>query len=154
MIKKSKVFFFLFIIFSHQLIAQEWGTVFPTDKAIVEMDKAYSGQRIVVENHYYPKPGKFDEVLALRIEASELRRKLGFTPGRILVNRQTMDRANDKQEEVAAIIWHSEFENLETLKKELNSYTREQEKLQKKIQDKMGLLINRFKRTSSYVVFN
>jgi hypothetical protein len=63
-----------------------------------------------------------------------------------------LDRANGKQEEVAAVTWHSEYESVGALKKELSSFTAEQESRQKKILNKMSLLINRFRRTSSYVV--
>jgi hypothetical protein len=150
--KITTVLILLCSMFSFQSFAQEWGTVFPTDKEIAAIDKTYSGKKIIVQNHYYPKAGKFDEVLALRIAASKLRKEFGFSAGRVIVTRQTLDRANGKQEEVAAVTWHSEYESLGALKKELSSFTAEQESRQKKILNKMSLLINRFRRTSSYVV--
>ena len=152
--KKITALVLLCSIFSYQSFAQEWGTIFPTDKEIAEMDKTYSRQKIILQNHYYPKLGKFNEVLALRIAASKLLKEFGFAAGRVMVTRQTMDRAAGKKEEIAAIIWLSEYENLEVLKTELNSYTPEQaSRFQKEILNKMKLLTNRFKRTSSYVVY-
>jgi hypothetical protein len=112
--------------FSYKSFAQEWGTVFPTDIEIAEMDKTYSGKKILVQNHYYPKPGKFDEVLALRIAASKLLREFSLSACRVMVTRQTMDRANGKQDEIAAVTFQSEYESLEALEKELKSFTSEQ----------------------------
>jgi len=151
-LKKLTVLFLFSSLFSIQALAKEWGTVFPTDKEIAEMDKTYSGKKIIVENHYYPRPGKFDEVLALRIAASKLQKEFGFPAGRIMVNRQTRDMANGKKEEVAEVIWLTEYESLGSLDKELKSYTAEQESRQKEIISKMSLLVDRFKRTTSYVV--
>lgn len=134
--------------------AQEWGTVFPTDQEVAKLDATHSNQKIIVENHYYPKPGKHDEVRALRIEASRLLIKFGFTAGQVLVTRQTMDRDSGKQDEIAAVVWRAEYKSLAALKAEVNSFTAEQEKqMKKEILSKMKLLINRFKRTSHYVVY-
>lgn len=119
------------------------------------MDRTYSGQKIIVQNHYYPKPGKLDEMLAVRIAASKLLKEFDFAAGRVMVTRQTMDGAKGKQEEVAAVVWYSEYENLDALKTEMNSYTIEQKsRFQKEVLDKMRLLIDRFKRTSSYVLLD
>lgn len=154
MMKRLSLLILLSLIFSSQSFSQEWGTVFPTDNEMAKMDTTYADQKIIVQNHYYPKPEKFAEVLELRIEASKLLKKFGFTAGQILVTRQTMDRASGKQGEIAAIVWQVEYKNLSALKTEINSFTAEQNKqFQKEILSKMKLLIDRFKRTSSYVVF-
>lgn len=79
------------------------------------------GKKIVVQNHYYPKPGKFDEVLVLRIAASKLLKEFGLSSGQVLVNRQV-------EGDDAPIIWQSEYESNEALKKEMNACTPEQEK--------------------------
>lgn len=93
-------------------------------------------------------------MLALRIEASKLLKVLGYTAGRVMVKRQTMDRAKEKQEEVASVTWVAEYESLGALKKELNSFTPEaNNRFKKEILNKMKLVVERFKRTSSYVVF-
>ena len=135
-------------------MAQEWGTSFPTEKEISAMDNRMSGKRVVVQNYYYSKPGKVDEILALRIEASKLLKEFGFSAGNVLVNRQTMDRAKGKETEVASILWQVEYESLESLKKEMNSWTPIQEsRFQKEILSKMKMLVDRFKRTSSYIVY-
>jgi hypothetical protein len=153
--KTISVFILLCSIFSFQSFAQEWGTVFPTDKEVAELDNTYSGKKIIVQNHYFPKPGKFNEVLALRITATKLLKEFGFSTGRVMVTRQIMDRANGKQDEVAAVTFQSEYENLAALKKELDSFTPDQKsRFDKEILSKMKLLIIRFKRTSGYVVFD
>lgn len=117
------------------------------------MDKKMSGKRIIVQNFYYPKSGKLDEALSLRIVASKLLKEFGFSPGRVVVQRQTMDISKGKEAEIAFVVWLSEYESLESLKKEMNSWSPAQEtRFHKEILSKMKLLIDRFKRTSSYVV--
>ena len=107
-----------------------------------------------MQNFYYPKPGKFDEVLALRVAASKLLKEFGSSPLKVLVNRQTIDRSKGKEAEVASIIWQVEYDSLETLKGEINSWTPAQEnRFQKEILSKMKTLLDRFKRTSNYIVF-
>jgi hypothetical protein len=143
----------LCLLFSLPSLAQEWGTVFPTEIEIAKLDITYAGKKIIVQNYYYPKPGKFGEVLALRITASKLLKEFGLSGGRIMVTRQTMDRASGKKIEIAAITYQSEYESLEALKKEINSFKPEQStRFQNEILSKMGLIVYRFKRTSSYVV--
>lgn len=133
--------------------AQGLDTVFPTDKEVAEMDRKFSDHKIVVENNYYPKPGKFEEVLTLRIAASKLLKEFGLSPGKITVARQTKDSAKGKQAEVAAIVWSCEYKNLVALEKEISSLTLEQEsRFQKEILQKMKTHTTRHKRTSSYVV--
>lgn len=145
--KKIMFVILLCSLFSLIAFAQE-------DKEIVKIDKAYASKKIIVRNYYYPKPGKFDEVLALRIAASQLLKEFGLSAGRVLVTRQTMNKANGKQEEIAAVTYLSEYENLAALEKELSSFTVEQNnRFQKEILNKMKPLIDRFKRTSSYVVY-
>lgn len=152
--KLTFVFVLCSLVFSLQTLAQEWGTVFPTEKEVVELDRAYSGKKIIVQNHYYPKVGKFDEVLALRIAASKLLKEFGLSAGRVLVNRQTMDKARGKQQEVASVTWVAEYESLEALKNELNSFTPDKaSRFKKEILNKMKLLVERAKRTSNYIVF-
>jgi hypothetical protein len=144
----------LCLTFSLTSTAQVWGTVFPTEKEVLAMDNKMLDKRIVVQNFYYPKPGKFDEALALRIEASTLLEEFGFATGKVLVNRQTMDRSKGKEAEVASILWQVEYESLESLKKEMNSWTPIQvNRFQKEILSKMNSLVDRFKRTSNYVAF-
>lgn len=115
----------------------------PSLASLSELDKKMSGKKIIVQNSYHPKPGKFDEVLALRIKASKLLKEFGFSSGIVLVGR-----------EQGPIVWHAEYESLEALNKEMNSWTPAQEKrFQKEILSKMKSLVDRFNRTSHYVVF-
>lgn len=102
---------------------------------------SFADQKILVQNHYYPKPGKFDEVLALRIAASKLLKEFGMTSGRVVVTGKT-------------VVWQGEYLNSSALEKELKAFTPEQQsRFKKQILDRMKLLIDRHERTSSYIVY-
>jgi hypothetical protein len=138
-----KHFLLLSFLFSVSSFAQNGGDLFPTDKAMAEIEKTYPGKKILVQNHYFPKPGKLDEVLALRITASKLLKEFGLSAGRVMVNRQTME-----------VTWFAEYESLDAIKTELKSFTAEKEnRFKKEILSKMKPLIDGFKRSSNYVVF-
>lgn len=65
-----------------------------------------------------------------------------------------MDRSKGKEAEIASIVWQVEYDSLESLKKELQAWTPLQEnKFKKEILSKMRMIVDRFKRTSSYIVF-
>jgi hypothetical protein len=51
-----------------------------------------SSGTIVVQNHYYPKPGLEQEVLRTRLEASAVRRELGLEVDRVLLRTGDVDR--------------------------------------------------------------
>lgn len=59
---------------------------------------------IIVQNYYYAKPGKAEEVYSWRIHASDVREKLGLRRGRVL--RRIGD--STKQPDV---IWECEYPN-------------------------------------------
>lgn len=108
---------------------------------------AFAQDKILVENHYYPKPGKFEEVLALRIEASKLLKEFGLSAGQINISRQTEDK------EIAAIVWQCEYASMSALNAELKALTPEKERrFQTQILDKMKLLTHKHKRISRSVV--
>jgi hypothetical protein len=60
---------------------------------------------IVVQNYYYPKPGKQEEVYQWRLHASEVRAKLGLPKGRVL-KKITGDV-------LYAVAWECEYPSLE-----------------------------------------
>lgn len=108
---------------------------------------AFAQDKILVENHYFPKSGKFEEVLSLRIAASKLLKEFGLSPGQVSVTRQTEDR------EIAGIVWQCEYESLNALNAELKTFTPEKERRFKtEILDKMKLLVNKHKRIQRMVV--
>ena len=47
--------------------------------------------RLVVQNYYYAKPGKAEEVYHWRLHASEVRAGLGLAPGRVLKRVRSSD---------------------------------------------------------------
>ncbi len=102
-------------------------------------------RKVIVQNYYYPKPGKLEEVVALRIDASKLLKEFGLSSGKVMVIEQKTKEA---------VIWESEYVSMQSLEKELNSLTAQQKaKFQTMILDKMKLLTTRFKRTQSFVVY-
>ncbi len=58
--------------------------------------------------------------------ASKLLKEFGPSGGRIMVTQQTMHRASVKKIEIALITYQSEYESVEALKKELNSFSSEE----------------------------
>ncbi|HEY5824057.1 MAG TPA: hypothetical protein VIT44_06825 [Cyclobacteriaceae bacterium] len=52
--------------------------------AIAYVSYAQNPKPIVIQNHYYPKQGKDQEVYEWRLHASEVRAKLGLPKGRVL----------------------------------------------------------------------
>lgn len=122
---------FLFIMFSSHSFGQK-----------TEMDKKYHGRKIIVQNFYYPKSGKLNEVLALRIAASERLKELGLTVGRVFITR-----------EIQSVVWQAEYQNLAAFEIELRKLSvKDKSKFDKDFREKMKLLINKFERTSSYVM--
>ena len=102
---------------------------------------SFAQEKIMVQNLYYPKPGKIDEVLALRIAASKLLKEFGMTSGRVMVSKET-------------VVWQGEYLNISALEKELKTFTPEQqERFKKEILERMKLLVDRHERTTSTIVF-
>jgi hypothetical protein len=98
-----------------------------------------------VRNYYYPKPGKLEEVIALRIDASKLLKEFGLSSGRVMVAEQNEDEA---------VVWESEYQSIQSLNSELDSFTAHQKaKFKTMILDKMKLITTKFKRTQSVVVY-
>lgn len=63
-------------------------------------------QRVLVQNKYYPKPGQEDAVLATRLEASAVRKKLGLEVGVVLLRKSEADGS-------ALVIWECEYPSIE-----------------------------------------
>ena len=87
-----------FLIFPYQANAKKWKTVFPTEQEIIKMDKSYIDKKVVVQNFYYPKHGKYSQVLSIRIAASKLLKEFGLQPGQVMITRMTTDTAKGKQD--------------------------------------------------------
>ena len=66
---------------------------------------------IVVQNYYYARSGKADEVYAWRIHASDVRVKLGLPRGRIL-RRVPAARSVGSASAMADVIWECDYPSL------------------------------------------
>ena len=117
-----RLLFLAFLAFPHQTHARKWKTLFPTKKEVSKLDKKYPDKKIIIQNYYYPKEGKFDEVLTLRIKASNLLKKFGLKAGKIIINRQTSD-TEEGHLMTAPLIWQAEYSSLNSLEKDLNLFT-------------------------------
>jgi hypothetical protein len=93
---------------------------------------------ILVQNHYYPKPGMQAEVLALRLHASEVRKNLNLVVGRVL------ERINPEDGK-PYVIWEAEYPSLEAREADTSALDKSEEF--KEIQQAMGKLIDKFERS-------
>ena len=144
---------FLITVLSYQAHAKKWKTIFPTEQEIEKMDKSYVNNKITVQNYYYPKMGKFNEVLSLRVKASKVLKEFGLKSGQVMVARMTTDTAKGTKGEIAPIIWRVEYQSLKALKAELKTFTPKKSlRFKKEILDKVRPLLKRFKRTSNYII--
>lgn len=62
-------------------------------------------QRVLVQNKYYPKPGMEQAVLETRLEASEVRRRLGLEVGTVFVRVGEVDGPH--------VVWECEYPSIE-----------------------------------------
>ena len=104
--------------------------------SVVAMSAYSQTKMIVVQNQYYPKPGKEDEVYQCRLHGSEVRAKLGLAKGKVLT------QTNDDGQTV--VIWECEYQSLDDRKKDVASLEKSEEF--KKIQEHMSTLVERFER--------
>jgi hypothetical protein len=93
---------------------------------------------ILVQNHYYPKPGLQAEVLALRLRASEVRKNLHLVVGRVL---ESINPEDGKP----YVIWEAEYPSQEAREEDTSALDNSEEF--KTIQQEMGKLIAKFERS-------
>ncbi len=100
--------------------------------------EAAGSKRIVVQNYYYAKPGKADEVFQWRLHASDVREKLGLPRGRVL--RHVGEPERDKPD----VVWECEYPDEAAREEDVRilSSKREFDDVMKH----MGTLIQRFER--------
>lgn len=96
---------------------------------------------IVVQNYYYAKPGQADAVYRWRLHASDVREKLGFPRGRVLLRKAT---APGSTEELPDVIWECEYPSLEARDQDSKAVGATPEF--QAVQDHMATLIRRFER--------
>ena len=100
--------------------------------------QAQESKNIIVMNQYWAKDGMIEEVYKHRLHASEVRKNLGLKVGRVLLITET-------DNESAHVIWECEYSSIEDREKDT-------ELLRKsgqfgEVMEKMGTLIDNFKRT-------
>lgn len=64
--------------------------------------------RLVVQNYYYAKPGKAEEVYRWRLHASEVRAGLGLARGRVLKRVRLSDDPVDSTD-LPDVVWECEY---------------------------------------------
>ncbi len=94
-------------------------------------------KRILVQNHYFPKPGREKEVYQQRLLASEVRAKLGLPKGRVL--------KKVKGDAAASVIWECEYPSMEARKQDASLLGEFAEF--KEVQERMRTLLTRFEKS-------
>lgn len=94
-------------------------------------------ERIVIQNYYWAKEGKIEEVYQHRLYASEVRKKLGLEVGRVL-KRTTTDG------ELPHVIWECEYESEEARQEDVRKLS--ESGAFDTVQEKMSTLIEKFDR--------
>jgi len=94
---------------------------------------------IIVQNYYYAKPGKAEEVYAWRIHASDVREKLGLRRGRVL--RRIGDSTQQPD-----VIWECEYPDAQSRDAELKTLQNNAEF--DAVVKHMGTLIDHFDRAT------
>ena len=92
---------------------------------------------IVVQNYYWAKEGKIEEVYQHRLHASEVRKGLGLAVGRVL-KRKTTDG------DLPNVIWECEYPSEEARQEDVRKLT--ESGAFEAVQEKMGTLIKKFDR--------
>jgi hypothetical protein len=93
---------------------------------------------VVVQNQYFAKPGKADEVYRWRIHASDVREKLGLRRGRVL--RRIGTSANQPD-----VIWECDYPDMQNRDAEVKVLDHSPEF--DAVMEHMGTLIDRFDRS-------
>jgi hypothetical protein len=93
--------------------------------------------KIIVQNYYYAKPGKVEEVYEWRIHASDVREKLGLRRGRVLKHIGGSGKQPD-------VIWECEYPDIASRDAELKSLEKNAEF--DSVMEHMSTLIDHFDR--------
>ncbi len=97
---------------------------------------ANHSSHIVVQNEYFPKPGKEKEVYELRLQATKILAKLGVPTGRVLERMNVGDRPY--------VMWECDYASIEERGKTVKLVSQSADF--KRVETQMGTLINRFER--------
>ena len=102
-----------------------------------------SGKRIVVENYYYARPGKAEEVYQWRLHASDVRAKLGLPKGRVL-KRVSQPAGGPDSTDLPDVVWECEYPSLAARNDDVERLGKRAEFEQ--VEKHMDTLIRRFER--------
>ncbi len=114
-----------------------WNVAAATAALPTELRLEHPG-RIVVLNMYYANPGKADEVLQTRLQASNIREQMGLPRGRVL------KRINDA-ENLPDVMWACEYADIAAHDADMAS--RAGSDSFEGIRDRMRTVLQRFERT-------
>jgi hypothetical protein len=106
------------------------------------VNSKHEDHRIVVQNYYWAKEDKIDEVYAHRLYASEVRESLGLAVGRVL-------KRIGKEGELSHVIWECEYASQEARDEDIRKLTESGEF--EPVMKKMGTLIDKFERGVYYL---
>ncbi|NOY46848.1 MAG: hypothetical protein GXO84_01285 [Chlorobi bacterium] len=99
--------------------------------------EAQENQTIIVQNYYWAKEGKIEEVYTHRLYASQVRDSLGLAVGRVLKRIETHG-------ELSHVIWECEYISEAARKEDVRKLTASG--AFEKLTEKMGTLIEKFSR--------
>lgn len=94
-------------------------------------------QTIIVQNYYWAKEGKIDEVYTHRLYASQVRDSLGLAVGRVL-------KRIDTNGKLSHVIWECEYTSEKVREEDVRKLT--ESGAFEKVTKKMGTLIEKFSR--------
>jgi hypothetical protein len=103
----------------------------------LSITEAQEDQSIIVQNYYWAKEGKIDEVYAHRLYASQVRGSLGLAVGRVLKRIGTNG-------ELSHVVWECEYVSEAARKEDVRKLT--ESGAFEKVTKKMGTLIDKFAR--------
>lgn len=94
-------------------------------------------EKIIIQNYYWAKEGKIEEVYQHRLYASQVRKELGLAVGRVL-------KRTDAEGELPNVIWECEYESEEARQEDLRKL--ENTGKFEPVMEKMSTLIDKFDR--------
>jgi len=92
---------------------------------------------VVVQNYYFPRPGKEEAVHELRLHASDVREELGLPRGTVL-------RRIEGPDSLPLVIWQNEYASVEARRRDSEAAVTAPEF--REVMDEMGTLLRHFER--------
>lgn len=99
--------------------------------------QARPADAVVVQNYYFPKPGKEEAVHELRLHASDVREELGLPRGAVL-------RRVEGPDSLPLVIWQNEYASVEERRRDSEAAV--SAPAFQEVMDEMGTLLRHFER--------